>query len=81
MEKIIENFRPEDLEEEIIGRSVTDRLEANWFDDFNILKKIINLTGEKTDSIGISNKAKDSVNDESILEHTPSIYEYVENFF
>ena len=60
-----ENIRPEDLPFDLLIPGVNEK-QKKKFDDINIKRKVLRSTEEEVKSIGISNKAKDSVCDENI---------------
>ena len=54
-----ENFRLEDLKDELLGSAVSDKFKEDDFDDVNRIRRNLHLT-EDIESSSISNKAKDS---------------------
>ena len=78
--KIQENLRQDDLKDELLKPVVIDKLKNIEFDDIIIKKNISHLTLKEIESFGLSNKAKDSVDVEIVLEYEQSFFQDIENF-
>ena len=75
-----ENFRTEDLKDEILGPVSSDKLKTSEFNDAAITRKILHLTDKQIESNSISNKAEESVYIEFTTEYEQSCIQNLGSF-